>query len=239
MGNGSFIMHASTKIPPHSRCDATEPPFIVVLNHVTNRLLNVAIRLRSCMRKEKSMSTARSPLLMTRLTQRYEVAEGTTAFHLEKPAGWAFQAGQSLKNYTPESGGGRCRRRYSCVLNCECAARTIPMIIRLCDTAFERSLKSLTPQREVSIDGPFGSLTLHNNTSRTAVFLACGIGITRFRSILLDVVYRNLLYQALLVYANRQPKYAPFLKELQAIENRNATYRFVATMTHPEKSHRV
>lgn len=156
VGNGSFIMHASTKIPPHSRCDATEPPFIVVLNHVTNRLLNVAIRLRSCMRKEKSMSTARSPLLMTRLTQRYEVAEGTTAFHLEKPAGWAFQVGQSLKNYTPESGGGRCRRRYSCVLNCECAARTIPMIIRLCDTAFERSLKSLTPQREVSIDGPFG-----------------------------------------------------------------------------------
>lgn len=43
------------------------------------------------------MSTVRSPLLMTRLTQPYEVAEGATAFHFEKPAGWTFQAGQFLK----------------------------------------------------------------------------------------------------------------------------------------------
>ena len=49
-----------------------------------------------CTRKgEKSMSaSAQSPIPMTRLAERYEVAENTMAFHFEKPVGWTFKAGQ-------------------------------------------------------------------------------------------------------------------------------------------------
>lgn len=52
------------------------------------------------------------------------------------------------------------------------------------DSAFKRALKRIPLGTAVKIDGPSGSLTLHKNSSKPAVFLAGGIGITPFLSIL-------------------------------------------------------
>jgi len=54
---------------------------------------------------------------------------------------------------------------------------------RVRDTAFKRVLSALPLGSVVKIEGPSGDLTLDNNVKRTAVFLAGGIGITPFRSI--------------------------------------------------------
>ena len=52
------------------------------------------------------------------------------------------------------------------------------------DSAFKRALGALSVGSSVTLDGPFGSLVLHNSHARAAVFIACGIGITPFMSIL-------------------------------------------------------
>jgi len=42
------------------------------------------------------MTTA-SPVTLSKLVSRHEVAERTTAFRFEKPSNWTFKAGQFLE----------------------------------------------------------------------------------------------------------------------------------------------
>ena len=90
----------------------------------------------------------------------------------------------------------------------------------------------------VRIEGPSGDLTLHNNVKRAAVFLAGGIGITPFRSIVLRAAKEKLPHQVFLFYSNRRPEDAPFLDELQALEKENPNYKLIASMTEMVNSHR-
>ncbi len=92
---------------------------------------------------------------------------------------------------------------------------------RMRDTAFKRILKSLRLGSEVRISGAFGSFTLHTDASRPAVFLVGGIGITPFRSIILDATRSKLAHKMYLLYSNRRPEDAAFLDELQRIEQDN------------------
>jgi ferredoxin-NADP reductase len=105
------------------------------------------------------------------------------------------------------------------------------------DTAFKRILKTMPLGSVVKIEGPSGDLTLHNNVKRTAVFLAGGIGITPFRSIVFRAAKEKLAHRIFLFYSNRRPEDAPFLDELQALEQENLNYKLVASMTEAAKSH--
>jgi ferredoxin-NADP reductase len=109
---------------------------------------------------------------------------------------------------------------------------------RMRDTAFKRVLGTMPLGSAVKIEGPFGDLTLHNNVKRTAVFLAGGIGITPFRSIVFRAAKEKLPHRIFLFYSNRRPEDAPFLDELQALEKENPNYKLVASMTEMAKSHR-
>jgi len=107
------------------------------------------------------------------------------------------------------------------------------------DTAFKRVLKTMPLGTEVRIVGPFGSLILHQNADRPAVFLAGGIGITPFRSMLLQATEQKLPYHLILFYSNRRPEDAAFLEELEELEKENSNYRFIGTMTEMAGSNRV
>ncbi|MEB2337482.1 MAG: FAD-dependent oxidoreductase [Nitrospirales bacterium] len=88
----------------------------------------------------------------------------------------------------------------------------------------------------VRMEGPFGKLVLHTDQTRPAVFLSGGIGITPFRSMLVQAAMQQSSHRMILFYSNRRPEDAPFLDELQALQATNPRYTFVGTMTEPEKS---
>lgn len=186
------------------------------------------------------MSTvANWPTFMSRLDERHEVAENTMAFEFEKPAGWTFKPGQFVDITVmnpPETDTEGNTRGFSIS-----SAPHEPMIMvatRLRDTAFKRVLKSLPLRSEVKIEGAFGNLTLHNNAARPAVFLAGGIGITPFRSIVMNAAKEKLPHRIFLFYSNRRPEDAAFLDELQALEQQNPNYKLIASMVEMEKSAR-
>jgi ferredoxin-NADP reductase len=89
----------------------------------------------------------------------------------------------------------------------------------------------------VKIEGPSGDLILQNESARTAVFLAGGIGITPFRSIVHCAAKEKSPNRIVLFYSNRRPEDAPFLAELQSLEKDNPKYKLIASMTEMEKSH--
>src|SRR5262245_24631397 len=172
-----------------------------------------------------------------KLKQRREVAEGTMAFHLEKPASFQYKAGQFM-NVTitdpPETDAEGNTRSFS--IASAPFEQDLVFATRMRDTAFKRVFKTLNLGSEARISGPFGSFTLHTDASRSAVFLVGGIGITPFRSIILDAAKNQLAHKLYLFYSNRRPEDAPFLEELQKAEQNNPNYKCIGTMTRMQES---
>ncbi len=187
------------------------------------------------------MSTAAaSQGFICKLKDRKEVAEGTMAFRFEKPSGWTFTPGQYLDMTLldpPESDAEGNVRSFS--IASAPHEDTLMVATRMRDTAFKRVLKTMLIGTGVKIEGPSGDLILQNDSTRTAVFLAGGIGITPFRSIVHWAAKEKSPNRVVLFYSNRRPEDAPFLMELQRLEKDNPKYKLIASMTEMEKSHRA
>ncbi len=166
-----------------------------------------------------------------------EVAEGTMAFYWKKPEGFNFVAGQ-FGDYTlinpKETDAEGNMRGFSFITAPD--ENRLGFATRMRDTAFKRVLKTFNPGDEIVMDAPYGDLRLQSNTSRPAVFLTGGIGITPVRSIILDAAKKKLPHKIFLFYSNRRPEDAAFLRELEDSEKQNPNFKFIGTMTQMDKS---
>jgi len=172
-----------------------------------------------------------------KLKRREEVAEGTMSFFFDKPAGFQFKAGQFMRFSLidpPETDAEGDQRTFS--IASAPHEEDLMIATRMRDTAFKRVIKSMPIGSEIQVRGPYGRMTLHEDSTRPAVFLTGGIGITPFRSIALDAASTGLSHRLSLFYSNRRPEDAAFLEELAQLEARNPHYRFIPTMTSPASS---
>lgn len=168
----------------------------------------------------------------TTLLGREEIAAWTMAFHLAKPAGFSFKAGQAIDvvlGDSADANDGNARHTFSIVT----APREDKLTIatRMRDTPFKNRLKDLPDGAAIGIDGPSGSLLLHNKHERAAIMIAGGIGITPFISMLRQAASDPQPRHLVLLYSNHRPEDAAFLAELQALERSNENFRLLATMT--------
>src|SRR5579859_1930349 len=173
----------------------------------------------------------------SKLIRREEVAEGTMAFHFEKPSGFTFKAGQSADVTLvdpPETDAEGNTRTFS--IASPPFENELVFTTRMRDTAFKRSLKNAALATEVKIGSAAGSFTLHKNLAKPAVFLAGGIGITPFLSIVRQADHDRLPHKLYLFYSNRRPEDAAFLDTLRALETTNPNFRLICTMTEMSKS---
>jgi len=171
------------------------------------------------------------------LIRREEVAEGTMAFHFEKRSGFAFKAGQSADLTLidpPDTDAEGNTRTFS--IASPPFENELVFTTRMRDTAFKRSLKNLPLATEVKIGSAAGSFTLHKNPAKPAVFLAGGIGITPFFSMVRQADHDRLPHKLYLFYSNRRPEDAAFLGSLQTLETTNPNFRLICTMTEMSKS---
>ena len=171
------------------------------------------------------------------LKSRQEIAVGTMAFYFEKPTGFSFKAGQfgdyTLPNPTETDAEGNTRGFSFASAPFE---SDLMFATRMRDTAFKRVLKTMKIGTEVSLDAPYGSLTLHEDASIPAVFLSGGIGITPVRSIILQATHDKLDHKIILFDSNRRPEDGAFLDELAEAKQKNSNFTLIGTMTEMEKS---
>ena len=175
----------------------------------------------------------------TRIEGFEEIAQGTMAFRFEKPAGFSFKPGQAIDlilSDAPAADAANARHTFS-IVSAPFEGQLV-IATRMRDSVFKRTLKSLAIGATAKLEGPSGSLTLHTDRARPAVFIAGGIGITPFMSILRQAAKDRLPQQLVLLYSNRRPEDSAFLIELQQLEQQNENFRLLATMTQMSQSDR-
>jgi len=174
----------------------------------------------------------RWPVFEAPLVGRELVAERTMSFRFAKPTGWSYRAGQFVDITLldpPETDAEGNLRGFS--ISSAPREDMITITTRLRDTAFKRVLRRVPLGTKVKIEGPFGDLRLHHAV-RPAVLLAGGIGITPFRSILVETIGGGALpYPVVLFHANRRPEDAAFADEFRSLARRDPNLSFVPTMT--------
>ena len=170
------------------------------------------------------------------LLNRETVAEGTIAFQLQKPAGFVFKPGQAIDLILDDPQLGEDSRAHAFSIVSAPEESQLTVTTRMRDSAYKRALGRLETGASVLIDGPFGSMTLHNKASRPACFIAGGIGITPFMSMLRHAFKANSAHRLMLIYSNRRPEDTAFLTELQDYARHNERFQLVATMTDMDKS---
>lgn len=170
--------------------------------------------------------------MTVRLQRREEVAHDTMAFHFDKPAGLGFKPGQAVDLILadPAVAGTDSARHAFSIVSAPHEAELV-LATRMRPSAFKNALARLPAGGTAAIEGPFGSLTLHNRKERPAVFIAGGIGVTPFMSMLRHAAHAGLQQRLILLYSNRRPEDSAYLAELQRLEGENQHFRLVATMT--------
>jgi ferredoxin-NADP reductase len=122
-------------------------------------------------------------------------------------------------------------RRHISVVTSPNERGVLGLCTRLRDSAFKRSLAELPVGAEVEVEEPKGEWALPEETDVPYVFVAGGIGITVFRSMLLHIAEEQLPYRVTLVYSNRDRESAAFLDELLELARGHQNIEVVPTMT--------
>lgn len=178
------------------------------------------------------------PRFTSKLRDRLEVAEGTMAFVFDRPNGFDFAAGQyvNLILPNPPHADAEGNRRTFSIASPPYETAALWVVTRMTGSAMKRSLAEGGLGTPVEILGPAGSFTLHPDASVPAVFIAGGIGITPFRSMVQDAVRRRLPHRITLIYSNRNPQGAAFHEELAQLVKTCPSLTYVPTMTQADKS---
>ncbi len=175
----------------------------------------------------------------TRLTERREEADGIVSVRLENPEGFRFRPGQWCFLNLPDLGlrDDRGLRRHLSVASSPGDGHLL-FATKLSPSAFKQTLARLEPGAGIDLEEPRGRLALPEDPVRPLAFLAGGIGITPFRSMVRHAAQARSGHRIALFYSNRKPEEAPFLDELLELSRKEERIDVVATMTRMNESQR-
>lgn len=181
----------------------------------------------------------RMPKYLTRFLSKETIAEGTIAFKIEKPQGFIFKPGQNvdLEIVSPRETDKEGNKRTFSILSSP-DADELEFATRIRESAWKRNIQNARAGMEIELDGPYGNMILHSDHSKPAVFLAGGIGITPFISMIRHLRENGSLapnapsdWRIHLFYSNRRSGSAPFMNELNKYAEEGSNFKFTPIFT--------
>jgi len=168
-----------------------------------------------------------------RLLQQLHEAENAASFLFEPEAPISYEAGQYLRYTLPHANPDNRGVTRSFTIASFPAEPNIRVTTRLSEpsSSFKRALAHLEPGAVLETSGPFGRF-VYSDTATPAVFIAGGIGITPFRSIIGDLAARKIRAKITLLYSNRTAD-IPFRSFLDGLLPDWSELQPVYTVTQP------
>ena len=135
-----------------------------------------------------------------------------------------FTAGQSLRVCVPtfcaEDKRG-CVREFS-ICSSPNNKDVLTIAFRMSNSVCKQVLQSASVGTLVKITGPFGRFTLPTSSKKQMVFLASGIGITPFLSMMRYASETHLNETIVLLYYNRSVSRSCYVDEITDLEKKNS-----------------
>ena len=108
---------------------------------------------------------------------------------------------------------------------------------RIRDSPYKKRLSSLEQGTKVKVRGPEGQFVLHQDSSKPAVFLSGGIGVTPFRSMLKYATDKQLPLKIIMFDSNRSISNILFKKEFDDWSSINKNLKVIYTISEREDLH--
>lgn len=172
---------------------------------------------------------------IVKLKEKREIARETMEFVFEKPKGIKYEAGQyvlvTLLNpkFTDIKGNTRAMSIATAP-----SEDYVSIAMRMSDSAFKRSLDAMQAGEELEIQGPLGHLIIPKDEDRHIVFLAGGIGVVPFRSMMIENLKANWDKEMTLIHSNHTPEDISYYEEFEKIAADNEKMHVVNTISSPE-----
>lgn len=155
-------------------------------------------------------------------------------FYFKKPRDFIFHAGQYIKLSLPiqnpdERGINRLFTISSSPLD-----QNLSITTRIIQSSFKKYLDQINPGFKLLVYGPLGKFTLSEQDIIPYIFIAGGMGITTFHSMITYVNQKKLTIPITLFASFSRSHEIVFYEELSHIENKNI--KIIYTITKPEES---
>lgn len=150
---------------------------------------------------------------------------GNVRTFIFEAGGLKWVAGQYQKYILPQAGETEAENHRWFTIASAPSECVIYISTRISDSAFKQALNALVPGDTIQAHSLEGDFTWEEETIEPVVLIAGGIGVTPFRSILLERHAAGKALNATLLYFNRTDE-IPFREEIEALAR-----------NHPEFTH--
>lgn len=165
-----------------------------------------------------------------------KIADNTYTFTFERNAKFDFIPGQYFKvRLSIENPDERGTYRHFTISSANTNKKFLTITTKILKSSFKKKLHSLKKEEKINFYGPIGYFTFNTKNNKPKIFLAGGIGITPFHSVLTSLDYKKFKSEILLIASFSNFKDAIFHKELKKIEEENQNIRIVYTLTKETK----
>ncbi len=104
------------------------------------------------------------------------------------------------------------------------------------ESGYKQTLNTYKVGQVIEAEGPNGTFVLDEKESGDNVFVAGGIGVTPFRSMIKYAIDKNLDTKIALVYSNSIPEEIAFYEEFNEWAKMWPNLKLFVTVSHPEES---
>jgi len=182
---------------------------------------------------------------MPTVSQKYEVelikkepaAKDSSSFYFQRPQQFDFLPGQFMRlSLTIPEPDERGNSRFFSIASSPTEKDFLMITTRADHSAYKKTLFSLASGTKVSLTAPYGVFILKPEETTPHVFLAGGIGITPFRSMIRYAADMKINIPITLFTSFRSFEDIVFQKELAGIAKEYSWFKLVETITQPEAS---
>ncbi len=169
--------------------------------------------------------------------KKEQQATDTYSFYFTYPDSFTFISGQYMRISLPvDTHDDRGASRFFSISSSPHKPKYLVITTKIIQSAFKKSLEGLEIGQKISIFGPLGRLLLHDEEKVPLIFLAGGIGITPFYSMLQYAVQKRLELPMTLVVSYRVPDDILWHQELGHWQTEHEWFGYIPTVTEPNKA---